>query len=189
MSILDSSIKPSAEDQADRFTVRHLGDWLVFCLILYISSELDRLLGLWLLLIPLLTAPALIASCSFVVGFVANLWKRRWKRLVSVVVAPVITVGLLAASFHYGVDAGWVSFQLKRHIYMEMVRSLPQSSAKYHEWSWGSTGGDIGTNVTYTLVYDETDKPLTQPKNDRQWQETASVQPYGHHFFLVTELR
>lgn len=188
MSILDNSIKPSPEDSADRFTARHLADWLVFCLIIYISSELDRLLGLWLLLIPLLTAPALIASCSFVVGIVANLWKRRWKRLVSVIVAPVVTVGLLTASFHYGVDAGWVSFQLKRHIYLEMIRSLPQSSAKYHEWSWGSTGGDIGTNVTYTLVYDETDKPLTQPKNERRWQENASVQPYGHHFFLVTEL-
>lgn len=166
----------------------HFCVWLVFGTIFYLGPELDRLFGLYFLLVPLLAIPALIASATFVIGLVANLWARRWRRLVSVVAAPVITIGLLAASIHYQIDPSWIHFQLKRHPYTELARNLPGPSPKYHEWSWGGTGGAASANIFYSLVYDETDNPLNRPEQPGHQGATSSAQPYGDHFFLVTEI-
>lgn len=166
----------------------HFYVWLTTGAIFYLSDQLDRLFGLWILLIPLLAIPALIAISTFVVGLVANVWARRWPRLVSVITAPIVTVGLLAASIYYQINPDWIRFQLSRGYYTELVRNLPGPSPKYHEWNWGDTGGAVGVNIFYSLVYDETDKPLDRPVKLEHEGATGTARPYGHHFFLITEI-
>ncbi|TVT79543.1 hypothetical protein [Pseudomonas sp. H3(2019)] len=188
MNIIESKIGQIPSRKQDWFAVGHFCVWLVFGTIFYLGDELDRLFGLWLLLIPLLAIPALIASGTFAIGLVANLWARRWRRLVSVVAAPVVTIGLLAASIHYQINPDWIHFQLTRDHYTELARNLPGPSPKYHEWSWGGTGGAVGPNIFYGLVYDETDKPLNRPEEPGHKGVTSSARPYGRHFFLITEI-
>jgi hypothetical protein len=43
----------------DWFAVDHFCAWLAFGTIFYLGDELDRLLGLWLFLIPLLATPCI----------------------------------------------------------------------------------------------------------------------------------
>jgi hypothetical protein len=187
LNIVEDKTEQIPSRQRDGFAVGHFFVWLVFGTVFYLGQALDRLWGLYLLLVPLLVIAALIASGAFVIGVVANLWARRWRRLVSVVAAPVVTIGLLAASLHYQLDPDWLHFQLTRNQYTELARDLPGPSPKYHEWDWGGTGGAGGPNMFYSLVYDETDNPLNRPEQPGHQEATFSAQPYGHHFFLVTE--
>jgi hypothetical protein len=169
------------------FSIGHFCVWLIFGAIFYVGDELDRLFSLWLLLVPVIAIPALIALLTFVIGLAANLWTRRWWRLISVVAAPTLTIGLLAASIRYQFNADWVHFQLTRGYYMQVVSTLPETSPKYHQWNWGETGGAIGPNIIYTLVYDETDTPLDHPRNPGSEGGVSTARPYGHHFYLITD--
>lgn len=173
----------------DWFSGGHFCVWLVFGAIFYVSDELDRLLGLWLLLVPLIVVPGLAALGTFVVGLTANMWRRRWWQLVSVIAAPSLTIGLLAASISYQINTDWIRFQLTRSYYMKMVKRLPGPSPKFQAWAWGDTGGAGAVNIFHTLVYDETDRPLERPVLAGHEGATSTARPYGHHFFLVTDIQ
>jgi len=183
----ERKIRQIPPKKRDGFAVGHFCVWLVFGTIFYLGHELDRIFGLYLFLVPMLLIPALIASGAFVIGLVANLWARRWRRLMSVVAAPVVTIGLLAASTYYQISPEWIHFQLARSHYMELVRNLPGPSPKYQEWDWGETGGAGSANIFHSLVYDETDNPLHRPEQSVHNEATSSVRPCGDHFFLVTD--
>jgi|SRR5471030_838839 len=137
----NGELAQSLSRKREWFSAGHFCVWLVFGAILYVGDELDRLFGLWLLLVPLIAIPGLIALVTFVMGLIANLWVRRWWRLVSVIAAPALMIGLLAASIRYQFNADWVHFQLTRGYYMRIASTLPDPSPKYHAWDWGETGG------------------------------------------------
>lgn len=187
LNTLDIQAGPIPAKRADRFTARHFCVWVLFGTMFYISPELDRLFNLWIMLVPLVLIPALIASGSFIVGLVINLRARRWQKLVCVIAAPAMIIGLLAALQHYRIGADWFYFQFKRHEYEEQLRTLHNPHPQYKEWDWGSTGGTASANYSYTLVYDETDKPLEQIRSRKTWAENLWKTAYGEHFFLVTE--
>ncbi|QXI31489.1 hypothetical protein HU752_014415 [Pseudomonas vanderleydeniana] len=184
---MDTQAGPIPAKRMDRFTARHFCAWLLFGVMLYISPELDRLFNLWIMVVPLFLIPALIASGSFILGLLINLWTRRWRRLVCVVTAPAMTFGLFAVLWHYQIGADWIYFQFKRHEYEEQLRNLPGPHPRYNEWDWGATGSAISASSSYTLVYDETDTPLEQFKRRRSWAADLSAKAYGQHFFLVSE--
>jgi hypothetical protein len=77
------------------FSGAHFFAWFVFVTTVYISDELNRVFKLWFLVVPLVAIPALIAITTSLFGLVATIWARRSDRLVSVVGAPVLTVGFL----------------------------------------------------------------------------------------------
>lgn len=170
------------------FSEVHFYVWFAFVSIFYISDELDRVFRLYIFMIPLVAIPALIAITTSLIGFIANIWTRRWERLVSVIAAPVLAVGLFAASIHYQINTDWIRFQVTQAYYTSLARKLPGPSPRYHEWYWGGTGGAATANIFYFLVYDETDKPLDRPTKAGQEAATFSARSYGNHFFLVTEL-
>jgi hypothetical protein len=188
LNMAESKTAHRPSRKRDWFAVSHFCGWLAFATIFYLGDELDRLLGLWLFLIPLLAIPALIALGTFALGLVANLRARQWRRLFSIVAAPVVTIGLLAASIYSQINPDWIRFQLTRGLYAELARNLPGPSPKHHEWSWGGTGGAVSANIFYSLAYDQTDKPLDRPPERGHEGATSSARPYGHHFFLITEI-
>jgi hypothetical protein len=136
----------------DWFAVGHFYVWLAFDAIFYVSDELDRMLGLWLLLIPLLAIPALIAVGTYVAGLVANVWARRWRRSVSVIATPIVMIGLLGASIHYQINPDWIRFQLTHGYSARLAHNLPGPSPKNHEWYWGRIGGAATANIFYSLM-------------------------------------
>nr|WKF61811.1 hypothetical protein HUO10_006343 [Paraburkholderia busanensis] len=183
-----SAAKKKPSGQRGWFGVNHFSIWFVCVLFVYLSNQLDRLLGLSFFLIPVLAIPALVAGGTTLAGLVENIWTRRWKKLISVVAAPTITIGLFVAAVHNGIDPDWFRFQFTRAYYTYQARHLPGPSPKYHEWYWGETGGVGVANIFYRLVYDETDKPLDTPAEQHYDGAQALVRPYGQHFFLVTEI-
>lgn len=168
----------------------HFYVWLVACTVFYFGDTLDRVCGLWLLMVPLLAIPALIAIGTFIVGLIASLWCCQWSRLISVMGAPTLANGLLMVSANYQIDPDWMRFRLTSEHYAELARNLSGPSPKYGEWDWGEKGGATWPNFFYHLVYDETDKPLNRPGTAEHQEQGAiiSVRPYGRHFFLITEL-
>ncbi|AOK08075.1 hypothetical protein KDW55_14440 [Burkholderia sp. AU19243] len=170
------------------FAASHFYVWLGAAAIIYFSDQLDRLFGLWILLVPLMAIPVLVAISIFVGGFIAILLARRWRRLFSVFTAPLMAIGLLMAARQFGINPDWIRFQVMRAHYSDLARNLPGPSPRYGEWSWGGTGGATGANIFYTLVYDEADKPLERATKQGREGAEFSARSYGHHFFLVTEL-
>jgi hypothetical protein len=170
------------------FAPVHFYVWIGAATIFYSSEALDRVAGLWLLVVPLVVIPFFIALTTFVCGLLGNIRARRWKRLLSVVTAPLLASGLLAAVGHYGLDPDWLRFQLKREHYLELAHDSHVTSPKHLEWSWGDTGGATVVNIFYTLIYDESDKPLERFSHKKTESAKYSVTSYGDHFFLVTEL-
>lgn len=166
------------------FSGTDFGVWLAAVAMFYVGDQLDRLFGLWILVIPVVAVPALIAVVAFFAGLIANIGRRRWSRLISVVAAPAVAIGLFAASVYYQINPDWVRFQLTRGHYAKLVHDLPGPSPKYAIWNWGETGGATGAQIFYQLVYDEADKPLDRACNG----SNCSARPYGHHFFLVTDI-
>ncbi|RKP43402.1 hypothetical protein [Trinickia fusca] len=154
------------------FSATHFGVWLPAVAMFDVGDQLDRLFGLWILLIPVVAVPALIAVVTFFTGLIANIGRRRWSRLISVVAAPA------------KINPDWVRFQLTRGHYAKLVHDLPGPSPKHAKWNWGETGGATGAQIFYQLVYDEADKPLDRECNGSD----CSARPYGHHFFLVTDI-
>lgn len=161
--------------------------WLITGAVFYVSDELDKRFGLWLLIIPMIGLPALIASGFFLTGIISSLWTRRWRTLCLISAAPALTYGLLLASFHYQVDTDWLHFQWAHDHYEKLARALPGPAPKYHEWDWGGTGGAASANIFYTLIYDESDNPLHQPLSHHQGTN-SSARSFGKHFFLVTDV-
>ncbi|MGF7189303.1 hypothetical protein JOE11_002339 [Robbsia andropogonis] len=172
----------------DWLSTIHFSVWFAFAAIFYLSNEFDRMFGLSILVIPLVATPGLIAITTSLIGLIANVGARSWKKLVSVVGAPVLALSLLTALIHYRIDFDWLRFQATQAHYSRLARQLPGPSPRYHKWSWGSVGGAAVANIFYTLVYDETDRPLDRPTSSGQERATFSSRSYGNHFFLVTEL-
>jgi hypothetical protein len=70
--------------------------WVALIFLLFASSnDLDRIFNLYLLLVPLLFLPALAVVIYCVVALIRNVMLRRWRRVISVLVAPVAAYLLL----------------------------------------------------------------------------------------------
>ncbi len=172
----------------DRFSQMHLYVWLAFGALIYCSDQLDRWLNLSYFLIPVILLPAVVVAITWLVGFAWNLWNRRWRSLVSVALAPVVTVAIFGSLLRLRIDPGWIHFQLTRATYLRLVHESEGASPKHLHWDWGDTGAATGPNIFHTLVFDEADKPPSgHPPADEQGS-SISVRPMGDHFFLVTEV-
>lgn len=208
-----ASDQPAAAPRADRFTFVW---FLVFCLYFLLfaySSELDRIFHLWMLVIPLLLLPAAAIVICWLVFLVINAVRRRWRRLGSQVVAPVLAFALFALLFAIGATPDRIRFELNRGWYEAEIARLPQTGApRFHKWDWGYSGGVPGPDISYTLVFDESDE-IVRPPEQRSvgWQKrmtpqmcpkdwsscpiyesggakSVTVEKISGHFFLVTEL-
>lgn len=100
----------------------------------------------------------------------------------------MIVIELLAAARQHQINPDWFRFQLNRSHYAGLARELPGPSPKYGQWNWGGTGGAAAANSFYTLVYDETGHPIDHMKQRGHTGAELHARPYGHHFFLITEL-
>ncbi|MBM7048728.1 MULTISPECIES: hypothetical protein [Rhizobium] len=150
----------------------------------------------------------LLLAIAIVVSLCINSIRRRWRRVLSLLVTPVfllIPIVLLAIA---GITPNSIRFALTRNGYLaEIQRSDAQSTEpRFNTFVWD----DTFTAKTYvTLVYDESDEivlPIgnqseawrqriqkTCAKNrdcvnlDPQPDEYISVTKIGDHFYLLNE--
>jgi hypothetical protein len=176
---------------------------LPFFLLFVFSDELDRIFHLYFLVIPLIALPVLLNILALFWLVFRNLFRKRFKRALSALAAPVLAALPLIAFYVMGITPMWVSFQFARGHYENEIEQVAQRP-RLLAFEWGETGGAAAVNVFYILVYDESDQ-INMPSSDRsaEWTEIANqnlylrsiltgdgspyVEQMGGHFYMVIE--
>lgn len=167
------------------FSPFHIALQLLVAALVFSAHELDRIFNLWFALVPLIGIPAITVAAIWVVSLIRSLIFRRWVRLASVAIAPLLVWPLLILLLRTGFDAQWVRFRINKVSYDETVRALEETHPIYHTWDWGSTGGAAAANIFHSLVYDESDR-VTLRNGEMAEGGITSIRAFGDHFYLVT---
>ena len=210
-----ASESPVVSDNAaaDRYTPWYTVWTGTFFLLLWLSQDLDRIFHLYIALVPLLAIPAFVWLVTLVIGLAANTFKRRWRRVISILVAPIIAGTFFLALEPLGVTTERIRLELWKSSYVAEVDALPASDhgIRLKAWNWGTTGGAAAANLVWTLVYDDSDQIALPPSSwSAAWvQKTGqagsplysvvhhtrddqsyavTVRHLGGHFYAVEEL-
>lgn len=167
------------------FSPFHVVLQLLLAALFFSANELDRIFNLWFALVPIIGVPTIVVGMIWIGGIVRSLINRRWLRLASVAVAPLLVWPLLILLLRTGLDAHWVRFQLNKHGYEESIRKLQGTHPIYNSWDWGTTGGAAAVNIFYSLIYDESDRVVLRDGKNVEGG-TTRVRKFGDHFYLVT---
>ncbi len=113
-----------------------------------------------------------------------HLFRRRWKKCLSVSAAPIVASGIIAGQVYFGFDGHWTKFQMLRPYYLWSVQGLNHAS-----FEWPEHGIFLGGGWHETLIYDPTGKTLTDVKNypllAKYAGDKVDVRDMGSHFYLV----
>ncbi|MBY5585036.1 hypothetical protein [Rhizobium leguminosarum] len=137
-----------------------------------------------------------------------NLVLRRWRRLVSLLIAPLLLLVLLRILAAVGITSDSVRFALTKQTYLAEIErtDLPGGEQRFRTFVWD----DMFLEKTYsTLVYDESDEvALPRGEQSTAWQqrvqtscsekkecvdldpgpdESISVRKIGEHFYLLDD--
>jgi hypothetical protein len=196
---------------ADKFSFCYFA-WVVVIFLLFASAaDLDRIFNLRWLLVPLLLVPALAVLVGWTAALIRNVALRRWRRVTSVLAAPVAACALFLVAGAAGVNSERIRFEIGKQYYLDEIAKLaPCDEPRLKLFDWGQTGGAGITTLIYTLIYDESDE-ISLPAKERSaaWRERASqlcpgtpmcaivwplaekstaVRKIEGHFYLLTEV-
>jgi hypothetical protein len=150
-----------------------------FFLLLWLSTDLDRIFNLYIALVPMLAIPAFAWIATLVIGLGVNAFKRRWRRVISIVVAPIIAWSFFWALESLGVTTERIRLTWSKSSYLAEVAALPATDdgIRLKTWHWGTTGGAAVPNFFWTLVYYDSDQVALPPSSwSAAWvQKTGQV--------------
>ncbi|WP_338691769.1 hypothetical protein V5279_36245 [Bradyrhizobium sp. 26S5] len=199
--------KPGA---ADRFSLTYFIWVMLVGLLFAFGRDLDRIFNLYLALVPVLFLPAIAVTVYCTAALIRNLWRWRWRRVTSILVAPIAACLIFAGARAAGISSELIRFEIGRHYYIAQVEKLPQAGEpRLATFDWGQTGGVGVANFIYTLVFDEADEIARAPaQRSLAWHDRANrrcpgtplcsaldpssgfsitVRKLDGHFYLVTE--
>jgi hypothetical protein len=196
---------------ADTFSLSAFA-WVGLLFLLFAASaDLDRIFNLRRWLIPLVFIPALAVLVGWTAALIRNVTLRRWRRVISVLVAPVAAGALLVAADAAGVNPQRIRLELGRRRYVDEIAKLTQTGEPSLKlFDWGQSGGAGVNSLIDTLVYDESDE-IALPTKERSaaWRDRAGqlcpgtpmcallwpnaerltiVKKIDGHFYLLTEV-
>ena len=196
---------------ADKFSLSAFA-WVGLVFLLFAASaDLDRIFNLRWGLIPLVFIPALAVLVGWTAALIRNVTLRKWRRVISVLVAPVAASALLVAADAAGVNAQRIRLEIGRRRYVDEIAKLTQSGEpSLKQFDWGQSGGAGVNSLIDTLVYDESDE-ISLPAKERSaaWRDRAGklcpgtpmcamlwpnaerltiVKKIDGHFYLLTEV-
>jgi len=175
----EQTTDPNKPAKPDGFTPWYTVLTGVFFLLVWLSTELDRIFKLSILLVPFLALPGLVLAAILITSLGVNAFKRRWRRVISILVAPIIAWSLFSALDLVGVTTQRIRLELWKSDYLAQVAALPASEdgIRLKTWNWGDTGGGAAPNFFWTLVYDESDQIALPPSLwSAEWvQKTGQV--------------
>lgn len=167
--------QPAASDRSDKFSFSYFVWVMLIALLFAAGNDLDRIFNLWLALVPLLFLPALAVTVFRIVALVRNLWLRRWRRVASIIVAPVAVWLIFAGARGAGITPEWIRFEIEKRHHVEQVDKLTRTDEpRLALFDWGQIGGAGTANAIYTLVFDEADEIVQGPeRRSKAWQDRA----------------
>jgi hypothetical protein len=169
-------------------------------LLFWAGNDLDRILNLYILLVPVLFLPALVWATTLVDSLGASVIRRRWRRTMSIIAAPIIAGSVFFLFGKLGITTELIRLELGKSSYMAEVAALPDTNGgrRLKIWSWGSTGGAAVANFSSILVYNESDQiALPRSSWSAEWRRNADqadsdgrIPCFGHNasFFLARPL-
>jgi hypothetical protein len=169
-------MRQPAADPRNKFSVVYF-IWVAPIFLLFaVGNDLDRIFNLYLFLVPLLFVPALAVSVCLIVALVGNLVRRRWRRVASVILAPVAAFLLFELADAAGLNSARIRFEIGKEYYLDQIAKLPQTGQpQFKLFDWGGTGGAGVTNVFYALIYDESDEILLPPQErSAAWRDRVN---------------
>jgi hypothetical protein len=126
---------------------------ILIALLFAAGNDLDRIFNLWLALVPLLFLPALAVTVYWIVALVRNLWCRRWRRVASIIAAPIAVWLIFAGARSVGITPELIRFEIEKRHYVEQVEKLARTGEpRLALFDWGQIGGAGTANLIYTLV-------------------------------------
>ncbi len=157
----------------------------ILSLFLWLCGELDRVLNLYLLLVPIVLLPTLVLGTIWVVSFGVNVFRRRWRRSLSLVIAPSL-VWLLLFLLVQSHISDLVRLEISKQTYLAQLEALAaEGKPRFKSWDWGETGGAAVVNTFWVLVYDESDG-IVKPRSSwpAEWRRNAEQGGTGLYSFL-----
>jgi hypothetical protein len=141
--------------------------FFLYCMLIY---ELDLIYNFYFKLVIYLGLPVLAFLVLGLVIFFYNAFKRRWRRLLSLVLAPILAILPIAAFSYFGFDMDWVRYEYRKPGLMRDVERLANSDKQGTVvcWWWGDTGGAGTASSSFALIYDDSDQITLPPAS---WPE------------------
>jgi hypothetical protein len=100
-NISEQVIDSGKAAKPDAFTPWYTIWTSAFFLLAWLSTDLDRIFNLYFLLVPIIALPGLVLIATLVISLGVNAFKRRWRRVLSILVVPII------AAFFSVCSDGW----------------------------------------------------------------------------------
>ena len=196
---------------ARRFSFSYLA-WVAVIFLLFASAaDFDRIFHLSSWLVPLVYIPVLAVSVGWTAALIRNVALRRWRRVISVLVAPLAACALFAIIDAAGVNSQRIRLEIGRRYYLaEIAKLAPCDEPRLKLFDWGQSGGAGVNSLIDTLVYDESDEiALLAKERSAAWRERAGklcpgtpmcavlwpgaerltvVKKIDGHFYLMTEI-
>jgi hypothetical protein len=161
--------------KADAYTPWY-GIWTgAFLLWNFLLQYLDDIYNLYLAIVPIIFLPALILAGTLIISLVINVFRRRWRRTLSIIAGPIIAGALFVLLGRLGMTPEMVRLELSKSGYMVQIDALPDTDVpRLKCWNWGWTGGAAVVNIGQSLVYDESDQiALPQSSRSTEWIRKA----------------
>ena len=140
----------------------------------------------WTLLLTLiLIIYYLFLTLFLVIAIGINLYKLRWKRMLPLLLAPVLAGGFLWAEFRTGFTPDYVHLLAMRSAYLDQMRQADSDHQLFHAWLWERIWG-VGVTPTQTiLIYDKTDQLTLSPAmRSKDWvNEVSKFHATGSLYF------
>jgi hypothetical protein len=172
------------------YTIRYTLWCLAIALLFWGANDLDRIFNLYIFLIPVLAVPTFLVGTALVVSLVLNLRRRHRRCVLSILAAPVLAGLLLSLVIHFGLTTSLIRLELRKPTYLAQVAKLPVTGnePRLKIWDWGSTGGVAVVNISYFLVYDESDQiALPSISWSSDWKKRALATAKGTSFLTILD--
>ena len=184
----NDELEPMFERGPDNFLARHTVLSFAPRFFAVCGSDLDDVYNFYLAIILIIVVPFIVLLPYLTCALILNVATRRWKRSLSVLIAPVIACSVFAMLIHADITLEKVRFTWKRSDYLSQVVQPRDNSAAFAAWPWAETGGAGVVRIFKTLVYDPSGEIIMTPaQRSVEWMKKAklSVEMSSPQMYLV----
>ncbi len=180
-----------------------IGVWAFIGALIFFLREIEKLVGLYLLWVPLLTVLLGGALVLNLLALIVGAVSRCWRHCAYLVVAPLGIFAVFSSLPLIGVTPEKVRFVVSEPYLAWRIGGSPREPGepRLMGFDWGEIGGAAGGNVMDYLVYDESDEIFIHDVMEQSiaWRRRAMSelpawvidgtgrveQRFGRHFYLI----